>query len=237
MITDIHAHIIPSVDDGAIDFSMSLEMIQMAYEQGIRDIYCTSHNPYDKRGSDKYQGQFIMLEMMARSRYPDFKLHKGCELLCAGEYIDDILYGLEIGVFAPLGNSNCVLTELYSDVTPSEATVIVKSLISAGWKPIIAHAERYPDLFDGQAIENLIDLGAMIQVNLYSLVEEKNEDPKQRARWLVDNKLVHFIGSDAHRTDHRPPKYDSGIQYLKEVCDKEYFEDLCYKNAVKHIMA
>ena len=71
----------------------------------------------------------------------------GCELLCAGEYIDDILYGLEIGVFLPLGNSKCVLTELYPDVTPEEATAVVEELVAVGWKPILAHTERYPALF------------------------------------------------------------------------------------------
>ena len=56
--------------------------------------------------------------MCAKMRFPDLKLHTGCELLCAGDYIDDILYGLEIGVFLPLGDSKCILTELYPDVTP-----------------------------------------------------------------------------------------------------------------------
>lgn len=90
----------------------------------------------------------MMLQMMAKSRFTDLKLHMGCELLCAGEYIEDILYGLEIGVFLPLGNSKYVLTELYQDATPEEATKIVWALLSAGWKPILAHTERYPALFE-----------------------------------------------------------------------------------------
>ena len=90
----------------------------------------------------------MMLQMMAKSRFTDLKLHMGCELLCAGEYIEDILYGLEIGVFLPLGDSKYVLTELYQDATPEEATKIVWALLSAGWKPILAHTERYPALFE-----------------------------------------------------------------------------------------
>lgn len=232
-ITDIHMHIIPGVDDGAIDFKMSLEMIESAYKQGVRNIFCTSHNVYEKEGVDRYKSIFYMLQKMSASLHRDLNLFMGCELLCAGEYMEDILYGLEIGVFLPLGNSKCVLTELYSDATPAEAEHIVKAMLGAGWKPILAHTERYPALFEGQTLQELIALGAMIQVNLYSLEEESNESVKERARHLVNSRLAHFVGSDAHRTNHRPPEYEPGIRYLEEHCEKDYCKRICSVNAEK----
>ena len=230
-ITDLHMHIVPGVDDGSLNMSMSLEMLEIAYEQGVRDIFCTSHNVYSEEEITKYKSQFMMLQMMARARFADLNLHMGCELLCAGEYIDDILYGLEIGVFLPLGNSKRVLTELYPDVTPKEAKAVVKAMVAAGWKPILAHAERYPALFDGTTLRELVDIGAKIQINLYSLVEETNDDIRERARHLVDNRLAHFVGSDAHRINYRSPKFESGVRYIEEHCGKEYLEEVCYKNA------
>ena len=224
-------HVVPGVDDGSFDMKMSLEMLELAYEQGVRDIFCTSHNVYSEDEIAKYKSQFMMLQLMARSRFPDLTLHMGCELLCAGEYIDDILYGLKIGVFLPLGNSKCVLTELYPDVTPKEAKVIVKTIAASGWNPILAHTERYPALFDGITLQELVDLGAKIQVNLYSLIEENKEDVRERARHLVDNRLAHFVGSDAHRINYRSPKYESGVRYIENQCSKEYLEDVCYRNA------
>ncbi len=231
MITDLHMHIVPGVDDGSLNMSMSLDMLELAYEQGVRDVFCTSNNVYSEEEITRYKSQFMMLQMMAKSHFPELKLHMGCELLCAGEYIDDILYGLEIGVFLPLGNSKCVLTELYPDVTPEEATAVVEALVAAGWKPILAHTERYPALFEGGTLQELIDLGAKIQVNLYSLVEENKDDAKERARHLVDNRMVNFVGSDAHRINYRSPKYESGVRYIEEHCGKEYLEAVCYKNA------
>lgn len=231
MITDLHMHIVPGVDDGSLNMSMLLDMLELAYEQGVRDVFCTSNNVYSEEEITRYKSQFMMLQMMAKSHFPELKLHMGCELLCAGEYIDDILYGLEIGVFLPLGNSKCVLTELYPDVTPEEATAVVEALVAAGWKPILAHTERYPALFEGGTLQELIDLGAKIQVNLYSLVEENKDDAKERARHLVDNRMVNFVGSDAHRINYRSPKYESGVRYIEEHCGKEYLEAVCYKNA------
>jgi protein-tyrosine phosphatase len=138
-------------------------------------------------------------------------------------------------VFLPLGNTKYVLTELYPDVTPDEAKLVVASLIDDGWIPILAHVERYPDLFDGNCIEKLIKLGAMVQVNLYSLQEESMLEIKNRARYLVENKYAHFIGSDSHQLNHRAPKYENGIKYLYENCEREYFEKLCFKNAEDYL--
>lgn len=143
---------------------------------------------------------------------------------------------LKLVCFLPLGNTKYVLTELYSDVTPDEGKMVVSSMVSAGWKPILAHTERYPALFDGETIEQLIELGAKIQFNIYSLDEENDENLKQRARYLVENRLAHFIGSDAHRINYRAPRYEAGVQYLIEHCDKKYVEELCYKNAKEYIV-
>lgn len=234
-ISDIHMHVVPRVDDGAVDLSMSIEMLQVAYEQGARNIYCTSHNVYDEDEIKRYKSQFMTLQMVSRSKFPELVLHMGCELLCAGEYVDDILYGLEIGVFLPLGNSKHVLTELYPDVTPAEAKKVVSTMVSAGWVPILAHTERYPTLFDDGTIKELISLGAKIQINLYSLEEDKDEARRKRARLLVQNGLVHFVGSDAHRSEHRPPKYDAGVNYIYNHCDKEYADEICFLNAERHL--
>ena len=233
IITDLHIHIVPNVDDGAANLAMSLEMLKMAYNQGVRNIFCTSHNVYDEEEIKRYKSQFLTLQMCAKSKYSDLKLFMGCELLCAGEYISDIIYGLDIGVFLPLGNTKYVLTELYPDVTPQEAERIVLDLTKAGWIPIIAHVERYPSLFKDNTIQCLKFYGAFIQVNLYSLSEESNTELKQRARYLLNNKLVDFIGSDAHRSNHRPPNYKSGIDYIYLNCEKDYADNISYKNAKK----
>ena len=228
MITDIHMHVVPDIDDGAVDLNMSLDMLQNAYNQGVRTIYCTSHNGYEKEATNRYKAQFMLLKTMAKAKFPDLKLYTGCEILCAGEYIDEIIYGLETGVFLQLGNSRYVLTELYPDVTALEAKLVIQRLIDAGWHPILAHAERYPKLYKRDTIKELIELGAKVQINLFSLVEEFDEETKGFARFLVEHKYAHFIGSDAHRSNHRPPRYEKGIEFLLVNCDMDYFEKLCY---------
>lgn len=229
-------HIVPGIDDGAVNMQMSLEMLELAYNQGARHIFCTSHNGYCEEDTYRYLAQLKMLQVCASSRFPEVELHSGCELLCSDTYIEDILYGLKKGVFLPLGKSKCVLTELYTDVMEQEAINIVDALVADGWTPILAHFERYPNLFNGDIINSLIAKGCMIQINAFSLQNEKDEGCRNRARKLLANKQAHFIGSDAHRIEHRPPCISKGIQYLIDNVDSEYAKEICSGNSEKYLL-
>ena len=70
-IIDIHAHILPGVDDGARDMGEALEMIRMAAAQGVTGIIATPH--YSKRKGPKEQNLFCLvreLEQRVKERYP-----------------------------------------------------------------------------------------------------------------------------------------------------------------------
>ena len=231
MVSDMHMHIIPDVDDGAVDLNMSLEMLQIAYSQGVRNIFCTSHNVYSADEILMYRQNFASLQFVSKDLFDDLNLYMGNEILCEGDCIDDIICRLNTGHILSLNNSTYVLIEFYGDVESAEAERIVIAMITSKWIPVIAHVERYSFLFIPD-IKHLVELGALVQVNLYSLQEEQNSDIKNRARALIDNKLVHFIGSDAHRINHRAPKYKTGVKYLNEHCDNEYYEDLYFRNAM-----
>ena len=222
---DLHMHVVPGIDDGACRMEEAIEMLRISAQQGITDVYCTSHNGYSIEDGERYTEQLIILRNKVNSAGINIQLHRGCEVLCAGEYMDDIIYGLDIGAFATLGDSKYVLTELYSDVRPSEALMIIDALNGNGYKPIIAHMERNYNI-TGIMVNTLIMSGALIQVNAYSFVEEKDEQTKMRARELLKNSYVHFIGSDAHRVDHRPPMMQSGMQYIIENTDSKYAEKI-----------
>lgn len=54
-ITDLHMHVVPGFDDGSFDMRMSLVMLELAYEQGVRDVFCTSHNVYSEEEITRYK--------------------------------------------------------------------------------------------------------------------------------------------------------------------------------------
>ena len=229
-IADLHMHIVPGVDDGSRTIEESIEMLEMAKSQGVTDVFCTSHNGYCEEDGERYLNSFNALTKAVEEANIGVHLHKGCEVLCAGDYIDDIIYGLDIGVFQTLGNSKYVLTELYSDTKPSEALLIIKTLKESGYQPVIAHMERNYNI-TGRMVGLLIAAGALIQVNAISFVDEIDSEIKWRARDLLSNQYVHFIGSDSHRVDHRPPLVANGVQYILDNIEEKYANAILFENA------
>ena len=234
-IVDLHMHVVPGIDDGSRSIEESLQMLKCAAEQGVTDVFCTSHNGYCQDDGERYLASFLRLKDAVTEAKINVRIHKGCEILCAGEYIDDIIYGLDIGAFSTLGNSNHVLAELYPDAKPSEALTIVKALTEHGYKPIIAHMERNYNI-TSLMVRLLIQSGTMIQVNAFSFVDEADGEIRERARELLRKQYVHFIGSDAHRIDHRPPNMLGGIQYILNNVDKEYATEILRGNAKQLII-
>jgi len=229
-VVDLHMHVVPGVDDGAREVYESIDLLELAEMQGVTDVFCTSHNGYSLEDGEAYQKAFDLLKKTAEEADISIKLHKGCEVLCAAEYIDDIIYGLDEGIFPTLGETKYILTEFYMDTKPSEAIRIIKALKDHGYLPIIAHMERNFNI-TGPMVGILIHCGALVQVNANSFVDEEDESCKQRARELLNSQYIHFIGSDGHRVNHRPPKMDNGIQYLLDNADHTYAKKILYENA------
>ena len=220
-IVDLHMHVVPGIDDGSRSIEESLQVLNLVAKEGVTDVFCTSHNGYCQEDGERYLTSFLRLQDAISQAKINVQIHKGCEILCAGEYTDDIIFGLDIGAFSTLGNSKYVLAELYSDTKPSEALSIIKKLTDNGYKPIIAHMERNYNI-TSLMVHLLIQSGALIQVNAYSFADEADDGIRERARELLRKQYVHFIGSDAHRMDYRPPRIASGVQYILENSDAEY---------------
>ena len=212
----------------------SIELLELAEKQGVTDVFCTSHNGYSVEDGEAYQKVFDTLKAEAEEAGIEIRLHKGCEVLCAAEYIDEIIYGLDEGIFSTLGETKYVLTEFYMDTKPSEAIQIINAMQEHGYKPIIAHMERNFNI-TGPMVGMLINCGALIQVNAFSFADEEDEGFRLRARELLNNGYIHFIGSDGHRINHRAPKIDAGIQYILHNTEQEYAKDILYRNAHMYI--
>lgn len=234
-IIDIHSHIVPNFDDGATSIEESLEMLKLYASQGVTDIFCTSHSGYSLADCKEYMRQFNELCTKCKEQNININLHAGSEILVGGEYVEDVLYGIEIGAFPKLGNSNCMLVEFYPDVTPREATIIVDKFIEKGYKPIIAHVERYPNLTE-TLVARLIKKCALVQVNVFSFMQDTNIQRQTKARNLLKNQSIHFIGSDAHGLFHRPPMLQSGVEYIVNNAEPLYAQEILSGNAKKYLL-
>lgn len=234
-IVDTHGHYVYGIDDGAANIEMALQMIRSAREQGVRAIICTSHSWGD---FGKYKKHFEELRKRVILEKIDAQLYLGTEIECCEWTLPQTFEKLRAGIMHPLGNSKYILLEFDTDIGAKELLCYVKQLSEdTGYIPVIAHVERYPSLDeDPGALNVLKNWGIPLQINAYSLVEEKNQNVRDFARKLLEHKLVTFIGSDAHRLDHRPPNIQSGVEYIYANCDIAYANDVCYHNAEKMLL-
>ena len=203
-------------------------------------IICTSHSWGNYQAYQERIGE--LRDYIAAEKIP-VRLHMGSEIACSERTLGVIIDQLESGYLLPLGTSNYILLEFDPNVEGIEILRCVKQIMELPefggkmYKPVIAHIERYHCFQKNPALlKTLKAWNVPMQINAYSLVEEKNESTKELARMLLKNKLVTFVGSDAHRTTHRPPNIKSGVDYIYQNCDGQYADDICFRNAERYLL-
>ncbi len=228
---DMHCHILPGVDDGSKDFDMSMEMIDHAYDEGIRAIILTPHyhGGYVETKRSVIDKIFVELRDHVAGRHPDLKLFIGHEIY----YYPSVPEWIEEGRVHTLADSNYVLLEFSTMVEKRELTDAVHNLCNNGYYPVLAHVERYDCLVrDPGFVGELIDLGAYIQVNSKTIAGEGGMKIKHFIKKLLKEEWIHFIGTDAHNMRGRKPEMEECARYIIKKCDSEYAAQILYANAV-----
>jgi protein-tyrosine phosphatase len=202
--SDIHTHILPNVDDGAENLTKAMEMIRMAYDDGIRTLFLTPHykGGYKGYNVDQLRELFANIRCEALIDFPDMRLYLGSEILYQGETPERLL-SKEILTMA---DSHYVLLEFREQTSRSRMLAGVSEVIRYGYTPIIAHVERYAVCRkDDTLIGELLDMGALFQVNAGSILGKHGFAAKRFCKRLLKAQCVHFVASDAHDCNKRPP--------------------------------
>jgi tyrosine-protein phosphatase YwqE len=122
---------------------------------------------------------------------------------------------------------NYVLFEFSFVSKPPNALPVILRMIELGYKPVLAHPERYPYM-DMEEYKNLRDWGCNLQLNTISLTGYYGKETKRIAEGLVDNELVDFISSDMHNLRH--------ADALENALRTSYLEKLLFNYPLKNIM-
>jgi protein-tyrosine phosphatase len=193
---DIHAHIIPALDDGPPDMETSVAMGRIAAEEGITAMIATSH---DREGGEVgYEGMRARLEDV-RVAWAEaglgIRLELGLEIYLRPETPAE----LKSGAVWTLGGSRYVLVELPYQPWPPYAERILFDLQLAGYAPILAHPERYTAIQSNpNLMHSLAERGILSQVTAGALLGDHGSPVRRSAETLVRHGLTQFLSSDAH---------------------------------------
>jgi len=202
--TDMHSHLIPGIDDGAGQFSDSLAMIEGLQKLGFSKFIATPHimkDVYENTNTGIQDAGNSLNELLNATM--KINVHSAAEYYIDDEFPHRIRMGEPLLTFG----DNYVLIEM-SMVSRSkmlESTIFELNL--RGYKPVLAHVERYPYLFEHQQLgeyQNLIDADVMLQVNIRSFAGVYGEIQKKIAKKLAAHDMIHFLGTDIHHQSQLP---------------------------------
>lgn len=201
---DLHAHILPGLDDGPPSEDGAVEMARNAVRSGTRAIAGTSHIDTGLGlGPDALAGARATLARRLAAEGIELELLQGGEIAPARLPLldDEELRGLTLG-----GGPTVLLECPFAPVGDSMEPMVF-GLRSRGFGVLLAHPERSPTFAgDPGRLARLLEVGAnAAQVTAGSLCGRFGDTVARAARRMLEQGLVHVIASDAHDPVRRPP--------------------------------
>jgi protein-tyrosine phosphatase len=230
---DLHNHLIPAVDDGARTLDDTLDAVERLWAAGVRMAITTPHVDasvaYDRklleRRLNPVDEAWGMAEEVVRERFPDFTFRRGHEVMIDvpdPDFRDPRLR---------LAGTSFVLIEWPRLMLPPRTDAVITRICEAGYRPIVAHPERYHGMSNELALAaEWRRLGAFLQVNHGSLDGRYGKEPQAMAFELLRRGHVSYLSSDFHARCHLKIHIEDSREWLRERGGGEQFELLTAAN-------
>ena len=233
---DLHAHILPQLDDGAETLEESIQMCWISYQDGVRIMVATPHTLNGLYQNDRSTILSKVQEineaikkfgvqnpdpMVQRPNDPmtKFKVLPGADVhLC-----EATLRQVDQGQVMTIGDGGkYIMIEFPFQGIPFHAEEVLFQLMAREIVPIITHPERNLEI--GQRPERyfeMIRMGCLGQLTAMSLTGELGPGVRRIAGKLLTHRLLHFIASDAHSLNGRPPVLSHAVREARKIVGHE----------------
>ncbi len=227
---DIHHHLLPGIDDGSRSLEASVAMVQMAVDDGITHIVATPHAnhtyAYDRDGNEHLlDGIRAALPPSTAER---ITLGLGCDFHLNFENVEDAKVHQDRYT---INRSEYLLVELPDLNIPTRLDEVFYELRIAGLTPILTHPERNTTLQrTPNRLAAWVENGLLLQVTAGSVTGAFGSKAKDMAWRLLNSGSVHFIATDAHDTQRRPPKMAEARLLLEKKLGRALAARICVEN-------
>lgn len=217
---DFHSHILPEMDDGAVDTEISLLQLSALWNQGIRTVLATPHFYLHREDADSFfsrradrSARLSEVCGVSDTPLPEFRL--GAEV-----YLEHDLSDMT-GLFSfRMADSDYVMFELpYTGCNSSHVELIFNLCRRNGVKPILAHLDRYLPLLSDNVLNELLSLDdVVIQINNASLTRRL---AVKFTKKLINDGFPVIFGSDTHNMTDRAPDFNICNRFLASKIKSE----------------
>lgn len=200
-------------------------MLRLAADSGTTDLVATPHaNLTYKFDPDLIRDRLAELS----AAVPSIHLYSGCDFHLSYDNIQD---AIDHPAKYTINHLSYLLVEFSDLLIFRNTSEIFARLQDAGMHPVITHPERNSLLRQRvDQIESWVESGAFVQVTAQSLLGEFGRRALDFARTLLNRNLVHFVASDAHDCEHRPPRLDLAHAWLVKHYGEAVAKALCIEN-------
>lgn len=216
---DIHAHLLPGIDDGAKTIQDSIELMTGMQALGIDQFIATPHvmSSVWENTRAGIEANFESTNKQLQEANQNFSLSPAAEYLLDGTFLE-LLHREPLLTL----KDNYVLVEMSYLSAPIQLYDIIFEIQLEGYKPVLAHPERY--LFYHQntrEYHKLKQQGCLFQLNLLSVVGYYGANVAQAAETILQKGIYDFVGTDVHHQNHLKGLSQriktKGIENLKEA--------------------
>ncbi len=225
--TDMHSHLIPGIDDGAKTIEDSIALIKELHALGYKKFITTPHimSDFYRNTPETILGGLEQVREAIKAENIPVTIDAAAEY-----YLDDgFIHKLEEEKLLTIGENNHLLFEISYVNAPDNLMEVIFRMQVLGYKPIMAHPERYP--FWGNNFDfygSLRDQGVLLQLTVNSLSGYYGPDAKRIAEKLIEKEWVDLVGTDTHATKH--------IQALHRTVKEKSFRKVIEFNLLnKHL--
>jgi protein-tyrosine phosphatase len=208
---DLHAHVLPGIDDGPEDMTEALAMARVATETGTTRIVATPHLREDHPevridelgGRIEELNQALIREDIALEVVPGAEV----DLLMALELSDEHLHAVTLGA-----NGSDLLIETPVVPLPSSFEGLLEQVRDRGYRIVLAHPELSPSfIVDPDRLGRLVESGILLQITARSLRPPKGSASRALAFRAVQLDWAHVLASDGHSATWRPPRLGAEV--------------------------
>jgi protein-tyrosine phosphatase len=229
-IIDLHSHVLPGLDDGAADWSQSLEMCRLAVAEGIAEVVCTPHwvyGLYDNTRDRILHCCGTLQRKLVDSAIP-LKVHPGCEIRLE----PDILPQITSGRLLTLNDTGrYALIELPGEFLHNYVENCFRNLMDQGITPVLSHPERNPGMIRcPERLAGWVGMGVLCQITAASLRGKFGPLIQRFTVTLIQHQLVHFMATDAHAPHVRSPRLSEAVLDLVAMVGPEAAERMVVSN-------
>ena len=221
-MVDIHSHIVYGVDDGARTLEDSLAMLNIAVDSGTTDIVATPHSDLKY----KFQPALIRERIAELQEHMGdrIRIHRGCDFHL---HFDNINNCLHDRTPYTINGQRYLMVEFAEHSIPDTITGVLKDMDLRGITPVVTHPERNALLM--KRIPQMVQwvrFGCLVQVTAQSFSGRFGKAAQANCHKLMELDMVHFVASDAHDTQWRPPDLRHAYQHVSTEFGKDVAERL-----------